>query len=340
MAPLSDTTVRRRGVSAPVAAAFAVAVVLSACGSSTASPPRTGPTTPPPTTSVPTTSSTPTSAPAPLVPPTVPTTGALLGAWLHPVAPGKGSSFAVEQATLPSVVAATGRSLGVLQVYSPWARAAPVASLRAIAAAGSTPMLDWGCGPDVAQLSSGVDDGLITAYATDLRRYAAPVLLRWCWEMNLVSIHPHVGGPSGFTSAWSHIRTLFRRAGATNVAFVWCPALTGVDPQPYFPAASDVDWIGIDGYDRNGTQTFTSLFTPFYRTWVGQGKPMMVGETGAAGAAQVPYIDSIGSGAPALPGFKAVLYFDAPGPLSTWQFTPAGLQAFAQLAAQPYFQPH
>ena len=124
------------------------------------------------------------------------------------------------------------------------------------------------------------------------------------------------------------------------MAFVWCPALTGVDPQPYFPGAAEVDWIAVDGYDRDGTQTFGSLFAPFYRTWVGQGKPMMVAETGAAGADQAAFIDSIGTDAPTMPGVKAVAYFDAPGPLENWQFTPAGLQAFARLAAQPYFQPH
>ncbi len=150
---------------------------------------------------------------------------------------------------------------------------------------------------------------------------------------------PNSGGPSGFTSAWSHIRALFRRAGATNVAFVWCPGLAGVDPRPYFPGADEVDWIGVDGYDRDGAQTFASLFTPYYRTWVGEGKPMMVAETGSAGAAQPSFIDSIGTGAPALPAVKAVAYFDAPGPAAPWQFTPAGLGAFARLAAQPYFQP-
>jgi hypothetical protein len=270
----------------------------------------------------------------------VPTAGAYLGAWLHPLAGHVDPSFAQEQAALPSVVAATGRPLGFLHIYAPWARPAPVASMRAVTSAGSTPLLDWGCGPDVANVASGADDQLISAYATSLRSFGAPVLLRWCWEMNLVALHPQIGGPTGFVSAWNHIRALFRTAGATNVAFVWCPGLTGVDPAPYFPGAAAVDWIGVDGYDRNGTQTFASLFAPFYRVWLPSGKPMMVAETGASASAQVPYVNSIGTDAPAMPGFKAVAYFDAPGPVAAWQFTPEGLQAFAHLAAQPYFQPH
>jgi hypothetical protein len=273
-------------------------------------------------------------------PPPVPATGAYLGAWLHPVPTGTaGSSFVAEQRATPAVVAATGRPLGILHVYVSWRTPAPVADLQAIAAAGSVPMLDWGCAPDGPAVSSGADDALITAFATALRGYGGPVLLRWCWEMNLVRSHPQVGGPTGFTGAWSRIRSVFARVGADNASFVWCPALTGVDPAPYFPGAASVDWIGVDGYDRDGTQTFASLFTPFYRQWEGQGRPMVVAETGSSGSAQPGFIASIGSGMPALPGFKAVAYFDGTGPVASWAFTPAGLGAFAALARDPYFAP-
>jgi hypothetical protein len=272
-------------------------------------------------------------------PPAVPTTGAYLGAWLHPAPPGTGGSFALEQQTLPSVRAATGRALGILHVYVAWDAPAPIADLHAVAVAGSIPMLDWGCAPNGPEVESGADDSLISSFADALASYGGPVLLRWCWEMNLVETHPEVGGPSGFTSAWLHIRSLFTRAGATNVSFVWCPAVGGVDPAPYYPGDASVDWIGVDGYDRDGAQTFTSLFSAFYANWIGHGKPMMVGETGSDGSAQGGYIASIGTGMPTLPGFKAVAYFDAPGPLGSWQFTPTGLQAFAALARDPYFSP-
>ena len=56
-------------------------------------------------------------------------------------------------------------------------------------------------------------------------------------------------------------------------------------------------------------------------------------------ARQAGYIDSIAAGAPTLPAVKAVVYFDVPGPLRTWQFTPAGLEAFGRLAADSYFHP-
>jgi hypothetical protein len=310
-----------------------VAPLLAACGSSGTAATTTS------TSSSPSTSAPSTSAPTGS-PPAIPTSGAYLGAWLHPAPAGStGSAFAMEQQTLPSVRAATGRPIRILHDYVAWDDPVPVPDLSAIAAAGSIPLLDWGCAPDGPEVAGGSDDALISSFADALRSYGGPVLLRWCWEMNLVASHPEVGGPSGFVSAWVHIRSIFTRVGATNVSFVWCPALGGTDPTPYYPGDASVDWIGVDGYDRDGAQTFTSLFSPFYAGWVGRGKPMMVAETGSAGTAQPEYIASIGTGMPTLPGFKAVVYFDAPGPAASWQFTASGLQAFAALARDPYFSP-
>jgi len=338
-------TSRRSATAGAVAVLVVVLAVGAACGSSgptstTTSGTPTGSGSTPPSSS-PAAGAPASGAPAASgAPPHVPTSGAYLGAWLHP-APRSGAtaSFAVEQQALPAVRAAVGRPLGILHVYVGWSAPAPVSSLSAISAAGSVPMLDWGCGPDVAAVAQGSADATVTAFARALRSYGGPVLLRWCWEMNLARAHPQIGSPSDFTSAWQHVRARFRAAGAANVSFVWCPALSGLDPAPYYPGDASVDWIGVDGYDRDGAQTFASLFGAFHATWVGHGKPMVVAETAAAGSSQPAFIASIGTGMPALAGFKAVVWFDAPGPALDWAFTPAGLQAFAQLARQPYFTP-
>ncbi len=311
-------------------------VLVAACGSSPqAAPPSTsspsGSTVPAP----------PTSAVTPAGdPPAVPSGHAYLGAWVHPVAPGSGgSAFAVEQDDLPSLEAATGRPLAILHIYAPWSQPAPVADLTAVVAGGSIPLLDWGCGPSGPAVASGADDQQITAYAQALKAWGKPVFLRWCWEMNLVAAHSQLGGPAVFVAAWTHIWNLFQQEGATNVSFVWCPALSGVDPAPYYPGDRYVNWIGIDGYDRSGSSTFTSLFSGFYQQWAGHGLPMMVAETGSTGSNQAAYIASIGTGMPALPGFKAIVYFDATGPAADWQLVGAGLTAFGQLAQDPYFNP-
>ena len=307
-------------------------LLAAACGSS-GSPPSTAVADPPG-------SGTTTTAAPSAGPPPVPGTGAYLGAWLHPAPHDSAvASFTVEQQALPAVRTAIGRPLGILHLYVGWSATAPVTSLAAIAGAGSIPMLDWGCGSDVGSTAQGADDAAIDAFARSLRAYGGPVLLRWCWEMNLVRAHPQIASPSDFTAAWQRIRARFGSAGAANVSFVWCPALSGVDPAPYYPGDASVDWIGVDGYDRDGTQTFASLFGAFHATWAGHGKPMIVAETGASGASQPGFIASIGSGMPTLPGFKGVVWFDAPGPALDYTFTPAGLQAFGTLARDPYFAP-
>ena len=336
--PPASRSRRTPGVSRARLGGVLIVVVLAGggiagCGAAatTNPPPSTASGTSP--SSTPSTTGSGTSAP-----PAVPATGAYLGAWLNPSPDGRGS-FAGEQQAASAVRPAAGRPLGILHLYLGWNEPAPVADLRAIAEGGSIPLLDWGCAPDGPEVAEGIYDAQITAFATALKEYGGPVLLRWCWEMNLVRIHPQVGGPTGFTTAWDHIRSIFTSTGAANVSFVWCPALTGVDPAPYFPGATEVDWIGVDGYDRDGLQSFATLFGSFYQQWEGLGKPMMVAETGSSGAAQPAYIDSIGTDMPALPGFKAVVYFDAAGPLGSWTLTPAGFQAFVGLARDPYFAP-
>ena len=280
------------------------------------------------------------AAGGPDTPPAVPGQGAYLGAWLHPTPATTGqSAFAVQQATVASVLAATGRPLGLLHVYAAVGRPAPVAELRAVVGDGSVPILDWGCGPDVATLASRRGRRRHHRLRRGAEGVPGPVFLRWCWEMNLVGLQAQIGGPAAFVGAWDHIRSLFRHTGASNVSFVWCPGLTGVDPAPYFPGASEVDWIGVDGYSHTSGTTFGSLFGAFVRTWQGTGRPLMVAKTQDDGDDQPSFIESIGADAPLVTTVKAVVYFDAPGPAHAWQFTPAGLLAFGRLASNPYFRP-
>lgn len=315
-------------------------VLLASCGASpggsSVSPTTVG--TPSPSTGGGTSQASPhvaagTGAPA------VPSSGAYLGAWVHPVARGtSGPAFAIEQQNLSPLQSVTGRPLAILHIYSPWKVPAPVADLTAIAANGSMPLLDWGC-TVASNVTGGSDDQAIKAYALALKSYGKPVFLRWCWEMNFLKQHQSQFSPAGFVGAWQHIWTVFHDVGATNVSFVWCPGLAGATPAPYFPGDSYVDWIGIDGYDRSGVATFASVFSGFYQTWSGHGRPMMVAETGSMGSNQAAFVASFGTDMPAMPAFKAVVYFDAIGPAGSWVLAGDGLTAFGKVARDPYFNP-
>ncbi len=212
---------------------------------------------------------------------------------------------------------------------------------------GAIPLVSWGCA-STAAVASGQYDQLITSYATALKAFGHPVLLRWFWEMNL-RVAKDVAcigsnGPAGFVSAWIHVWNIFHQVGATNVSFVWCPGISGgqIESAQYFPGAAYVDWIGADGYDRKdqGAQAFAQVFGAWYSAYAAYGKPMMVGETGATATDQAAYLQGIGSALPSqFPDIKALVYFDAPGPADLWVLTPDGLQAYGQLARSPYFSP-
>jgi hypothetical protein len=277
----------------------------------------------------------------------VPSTGAYLGAWLQPAGAahsGKKAAFADQMQSAPAVQQTLGRRLAILHVYTPWEAPAPIADLDSISANGSIPLLDWSCGMPDDQVAAGAADGLITAYAEALKAYAKPVFLRWYWEMNLLKTHARcqsAGGAADYVSAWQRIWTIFHQVGATNVAFVWSPGVSGVDPAPFYPGDQYVDWIGVDGYDRKnlGVPGFTSIFSAFYDQWQSHAKPMMVAETGARPSVQAAYLEGAASALPSLPAFKAVVYFDATGPAGSWVLTGAGLTTLGQLARSQLFAP-
>ena len=149
------------------------------------------------------------------------------------------------------------------------------------------------------------------------------------------------GNPSAYIAAWRHIWTIFHQEGARNVAFVWCPGLSGGNEAAYYPGDPYVDWIGVDGYDRTdkgiGAGTFSGLFGGFYDTWVSHQKPVMIGETAATSFDQAQYIQSIQSSAPAFPDVKAIVYFDSIGPRANWSLQGSGIAAFKNLAGDSYF---
>lgn len=281
--------------------------------------------------------------------PAIPSTGAYLGAWVNPnhvAATNAGEAGGNETSQLPSFVSSIRHNPAILHVYTNFQAPVPMQTVDTITNYGAVPMIDWDC-TRLDKITSGSEDSVITTYAQTLRSYGKPVFLRWYWEVNQNTQGSRQCGGYGdgpaYISAWQHIWTLFQQQHASNVAFVWCPGLKGGNYAAYYPGDNYVDWICVDGYDRAGTarhvgsSTFTGIFGSFYDQWVGHGKPIMVGETGATAYDQGSYIQSIQSGAPELPEIKAVVYFDAVGPEGDWSLTGTGLQAFQSLVNDSYF---
>jgi len=177
-----------------------------------------------------------------------------------------------------------------------------------------------------------------------------------------------------FKGAWIQIwneLSNFPSPNRPDVSFDWNPNVNDnsaddaqwPDFKPYYPGPSYVDWIGADGYnkeDSNGNPVqFTGIFNAFYSNitqqvgYYGNGlqKPMMIGETGTCQQYTTPHNDQVSFLQDVIadmptnyPDFVAIDYFDAKGRYNPpggcyWTFNSSGLQEFATMGQQPYFQP-
>ena len=160
-----------------------------------------------------------------------------------------------------------------------------------------------------------IKGGLATLKYADKTPY--PIMLRWFWEFNVNAKWPMPSPapnnndcyeqpgannsppnlPTQFINAWTHIHNYFDPVGGggdPDVTFVWNPAVDDASPWsqppspgPFYPGNSQVDWIGVDGYDTelNNPPNYTPLgFDAIFRSFVGAyssssyGKPIIIGE--------------------------------------------------------------
>lgn len=180
-----------------------------------------------------------------------------------------------------------------LITWEPW-------RLPETGAAGTDPAAQ----PDfaLARLLAGAYDDYIRDWAGKLARIPGPVWLRPLHEMN-GNWYPWAGSVNGnspalFRRVWRHLRALFQTAGAANVLWVWCPYVLSVPETPanalerYFPGETDVDWLGLDGYNWGTTQpwsrweSFSEIFGGAYDRLVrlAPAKSIIIAEMGCAEA--------------------------------------------------------
>ena len=175
---------------------------------------------------------------------------------------------------------------------------------------GAIPFLSWGSSglgfnPPAIQppfqlrdVARGHFDGYIRGFARAAKRWGHPFFLRFNWETNgdwfPWGIHTNGNRPSQFVPAWRHVRRIFRRVGARNATWVWCPY---VDPQhkdslrALYPGGRYVDWTCLDGYNwahsaanPHPWQSFRELFRSSYRRVlkIAPHKPMVLGEVASS----------------------------------------------------------
>jgi beta-mannanase len=152
------------------------------------------------------------------------------------------------------------------------------------------------------RIAAGRYENYVRTWARTLAALGETIFLRPLHEMN-GDWYPWGGtvngnNPEDFRQAWQYLRRVFREEGAGNVAWVWCPYAQSVPALPenaleaYFPGASEVDWLALDGYNWGTTQpwsrwqTLTEVFGAAYGSLaaLAPDKPVMIAEVGCAEA--------------------------------------------------------
>jgi len=237
--------------------------------------------------------------------------------------------------------------LPLVQVYSAWGdkpeQQFPVELLTAIKGLGSIPVVTWEPWltdfesvrhPGIAlrdardrhgltAVARGDYDFYIDTWAAEAARFRTPLFVRFAHEMNDPYRYPW--GPQNntkeeFIAAWRHVVDRFRRAGATNVIWVWSPHVAYEYWDLYYPGAEYVDWVatGVLNFGPiaqwSRWWTFAEIFGSKYPRLASFGKPIMIAELGSlavGGDRAAWYTEAIDSIPRAHPAVHAVLFFHA-----------------------------
>jgi hypothetical protein len=258
--------------------------------------------------------------------------------------PGVPGSYA----PVESFAAAAGRQPDLALYYSGWHERFQSAFAAAASSHGSTPLVQIDPqGISLADIAAGLYDTYLDSYALAVAAYGHPVVIGFGHEMNGDWYHwgyRHVS-PALFVLAWRHIHNVFNTRGARNVTWLWTVSVVGgpnVSPlASWWPGRDFVNWVGIDGYYVNPTDTFSRVFAPtIAQVRQVTPDPVLLAETGAAaGAGKSAKVADLFEGIRAR-GLLGFVYFDvnmhgASGYTQNWQLEddPAAVDVFRRLAA-------
>ena len=188
--------------------------------------------------------------------------------------------------------ATAGKSPNMVGYYSGWAEPFAALFARRIHAHGAIPFVQ--IDPTLASVSKiadGAYDLYLRSYADSVRAFGHAVVIGFGHEMNTPKYswgYGHVQ-PSTFVAAWRHIVTLFHGQGADNVTWLWTVNQDGPGNGPvesWWPGASYVTWVGIDGYYYRRSDTFASVFgRTIAQVRHFTNKPVLLSETAVGPAA-------------------------------------------------------
>jgi len=217
----------------------------------------------------------------------------------------------------------TGTRPNVAVYYSGWMEPFQTRFAQEVTWTGAVPLVQIDPqGISLAALARGRYDGYLVSFAQAVRGLGHPVIISFGHEMNgnWYSWGRGKTSPANFVAAWRHIVNLFRTWEVPNVTWLWTiNSLAGgpgnaAAPRAWWPGASYVNWVGIDGYYYQQDESFQTVFGQtisavrhFTRD------PVLISETGVSSAAgKVATIPRLFAGALSA-RVLGVVYFDANG---------------------------
>jgi hypothetical protein len=259
----------------------------------------------------------------------------------------------------------TGKKMAQVMWFIDWNSEFPSAQCAVLYKNGYIPNITWEPwlysdknAINLDKIINGQFDEYINGFAEKAKKYGDTLFLRFGHEFNgdwyPWCVSKNGNDPQKFKKAWIHIHDIFKKYGADNVQWIWCPnsgsAITASwnDPLLAYPGDEYVDWIAIDGYNFgtyqswSSWQSFSNIYRPMYEKLSAAitGKPFMVGEFACAdkGGDKSQWISSLEDELKEFPLIKAVVWFDTNKEMD-WRVSssPETLAAFKKTISSPFF---
>lgn len=182
------------------------------------------------------------------------------------------------------------------------------------------------------KINDGTHDAYITRFATAVKAYQWPIVLRFAHEMNGAwfpwSERRSGNKPGEYVKAWQHVHALFQKAGVTNVIWTWSPNIVrpapNVDLQKLYPGDAYVDWVGMVGYavkEKKAGEVFDPTLAKL-RAFTK--RPALITETGAQpGPNQAEWTSDLFRWLRTRPDVLGFIWFefDKSGETQDWRFS-------------------
>ncbi len=183
----------------------------------------------------------------------------------------------------------------------------------------------------LANIVRGDFDSYIHTYASDLKKFGYPVLLRFAHEMNgdwyPWGIDVNSNTSKDFVDAWRHVHDIFISEGAINVLWLWAPnepfgGKNGTNSAKYstfYPGDSYVDWVGFSAYnwgearEFNVNRSFSTMVSKAYDLLVPFRKPIMLAESNSSitGVDKADWIKNMKADLKKFPLIRGAIWYES-----------------------------